>query len=63
MSVAEMKEVLHAKIDHLTAEQLPIVTEFLEQIEAKKIAARPSMDEIWKELVAKYDRTLRRLAQ
>ena len=63
MSVAELKEELHAKIDHLSAEQLPVVKEFIEQIEAREIASRPSMDEIWKELVAEYDSTLRRLAQ
>jgi hypothetical protein len=63
MSVAELKQVLHDKIDHLTAEQLPMVKEFLEQIEAHKIVSKPSMDDIWNELVAKYDSTLSRLAQ
>jgi hypothetical protein len=63
MSVAEMKEVLHGKIDHLSAEQLPLVKEFIEEIEARNITSKPSMEEIWKELMVEYDSTLRRLAQ
>ena len=61
MSVAELKEELHAKIDHLSAEQLPVVKEFIEQIEARNITSKPSMEEIWEELMVEYDSTLRRL--
>lgn len=63
MSVAEMRQVLHATIDRLPDEQVPVAQEFFQKIEAKNGAAKPTMQEIWKELVEKYDSTLKRLAQ
>jgi len=61
MSVTELKEELHEQIDNLTEDQLPLVQKFISEISGT--SAKPSMREIWGELVERYDSTLRRLAQ
>ena len=63
MSVAEIRQVLHTTIDQLPDEQVAVAQEFFQKIEARKGLTKPTMQEIWKELVEKYDSTLRRLAQ
>ena len=57
-----MRQELHKAIDMLPDGQVPVAQEFFQKMEAKSNAARPTMQEIWKELVEKYDGTLKRLA-
>lgn len=63
MSISDMKQLLHEKIEQLNDEQVPVVQKFFEEIETNNAKQKPSMQEIWKELVEQYDDTLRRLAQ
>ena len=57
MSVAEMKEIIKAKIDLLSDENVEVIFNEFDSI------IRPSIDEIYKDAVAQYGDTLRKLAQ
>lgn len=57
MSVAEMREILIAKIEGLPDEK---VEAFFEKFNA---ITNPSIDEMYKEAVNQYGDTLRKLAQ
>ena len=57
MSVAEMREILIAKIESLPDEK---VEAFFERFNA---ITNPSIDEMYKEAVDQYGDTLRKLAQ